>query len=113
MKREVVDAWRWFTLGDALAWALDAYREASRRIQPPPDEPEPETWAHGGVFVDEFHRALTLRLNAEAQARGLPTSGSASELLGWDGPELPEYLEMAQRENRPQNAVREGTENAS
>jgi len=88
MKSDPVASVRWFGAEQALAWALQAYYAACKRIEPPSGEPfvgqDGETWASKGDFLHAFHSALTARLNLAAFARGdVPVSGSASEQLGW------------------------------
>lgn len=85
MKRDVTRAWRWFSADDALRWALAAYFQACRELEPPAGDPNPETWSSGGVFAHLFHEAITARICREAVMQKIPCDhGSASAPLGWE-----------------------------
>ncbi|MDE2055567.1 MAG: hypothetical protein KGI62_12895 [Xanthomonadaceae bacterium] len=88
MKHDLVASVRWFGAEQVLAWALQAYYAACRQIEPPPGrsfvDPDGETWASKGDFLQAFHSALTARLNLAAFSHGdVSVSGSSSEQLGW------------------------------
>ena len=101
MKSDSVAAVRWFDVGQALLWALEAYQAASRAMEVPEGE-DAEGWASKGDFAHEFHAGFTRRLSLAAFRHGnVPDPGSATEVLGWpvggDSAEQTEFLERLKK----------------
>lgn len=115
MKRDIAKAWRWFTAEDALRWALAAYYAASREVDPPADDPDPELWATSGYFAFAFHAAITRRICREALERKIPCDhGNATLELGWDDSAFSPLSRnsLHPSENTPDNHSGTGAANA-
>lgn len=114
MKRDVAKAWRWFTADEALSWALAAYYAASREVDPPADDPEPEAWASRGWFAFAFHREITARICREAAERKIACDhGSQTHELHWDDADFsrPSRNGLHLVENAPDNQSAAGVDN--
>lgn len=113
MKIDSPAACRFFTVDDAVQWAIAAYYGASRAVEPPSGEAwwiEGEPWATPDAFADEFHHRLTSRINRAADEAALPPSRATGSLLcwGWKGSGSGDFCEsenarFAGSENAPDN----------
>jgi len=119
MKPNRAAACRFFSHGQAVLFAMQAYAEAARAVEPPDGkawfDEDGSPWSGYADWAREFCRAMREQVERCAIARRVPfESGSVFPELFWslEGDFLPpENAPFATQDNRPDNRAGSGAGN--
>lgn len=116
MKPNRAAACRFFSHGQAVLMAMEAYSVAARAVEPPAGacwfDDSGDTWSNRTEWAQHFLDAIRQQIERRAIAQRIPfESSSVWPELYWEveGESLPpENAPFATPDNRPDNQVRSG-----